>query len=405
MECICCGGIGKIDVVGVCPLCDGLGFFRTAGVFVLGDFNGTAAAGGPQAWIPDMMDRYGLQRAPTPVSWAGKELDKIIVSRLDHIFYGEATCELSGVIPYFAALDDMPGGREAKLRDTGLPNCVCPSDHVAIGCALALTSCETSSRTELRIASWNILADIYVRVGLRESSRGVLKAAQGYMEPGQVSDLFQHIVDEHMLHELPQDFAAFKVDLANLDMGAILNKYGIQLWNAFEGYKWEYLEWDMRCFRIAEWIKSCEADVLGLQEVTFMRREGVWGLPAWLEVAARDGGFQAVIQIDAGPKAQKDVQKNSERNERMVGQAFPTGLVTLFRKARFELHSEKHSAGSNTSILQLRDRSTGDELIVGNVHLIGNPEFVDKQQEQLRKLLEGISCIERGQEERGQKKR
>ena len=161
-----------------------------------------------------------------------------------------------------------------------------------------------------------------------------------------------------------------------------------QPWNAFSRCPAHALAWDERRPRIAAWIASSPHHVLALQEVVFEKRlaetagEERWCVPAWLEEAAAQAGFAAVMP----DTKQADIEKNAARNLRAVGRATPTGLVTLYKTDRFELTGAKHGSGSG-SVLFLNDTQSGKRFAVGNIHLSGNPSKSDAHLRQLAGLI------------------
>ena len=166
-----------------------------------------------------------------------------------------------------------------------------------------------------------------------------------------------------------------------------------QPWNAFSRCPAHALAWDERRPRIAAWIASSPHHVLALQEVVFEKRlaetagEERWYVPAWLEEAAAQAGFAAVMP----DTKQADIEKHAARNLRAVGRATPTGLVTLYKTDRFELTGAKHGSGSG-SVLFLKDNQSGKRFAVGNTHLSGNPSKSDAHLRQLAGLAKNIAC-------------
>ena len=135
--------------------------------------------------------------------------------------------------------------------------------------------------------------------------------------------------------------------------------------------------------------------------MVFEHREGSgWGLPKWLEDAAAEGGFTPHIQ----ELKQKEFEKNSERNERMVGRKTPTGLVTLVRTAALTVFSETHSGGSGSVLwCEVKGSSAKGEnegenapelLAIANTHLVGDPEKADGQLRQLESLTKYMDKME-----------
>ena len=169
-----------------------------------------------------------------------------------------------------------------------------------------------------------------------------------------------------------------------------------QPWNAFTHCSDAELDWDSRRRVIQEYIATCSADVLALQEVVFEKRASCaadgatsgaeWRLPLWLEEACTRAGLTGVMQ---GLK-QKDLEGNAKRNLKHVGHATPTGLATLYRHERFALERSAHGSGSG-SVLFLTDRSSQARVTVCNTHLVGDPAKADSQLVQLNGLLKNMN--------------
>ena len=163
-----------------------------------------------------------------------------------------------------------------------------------------------------------------------------------------------------------------------------------QPWNAFAHCSDEDLAWESRQPKIQSWISNCTADVLALQEVVFEKRSTAhgkqeWQLPAWLEAAAAAAGFEGVMQA----LKQQDIEKNAGRNLKHVGRATPTGLATLVRSNRWEVTSVKHGSGSG-SVLTLAERNCGAHMAVANTHLVGDPTKAASQIKQLDSLWKNL---------------
>jgi endonuclease/exonuclease/phosphatase family metal-dependent hydrolase len=165
-----------------------------------------------------------------------------------------------------------------------------------------------------------------------------------------------------------------------------------QPWNAFARCPEQALAWEQRRPRIAAWIAGSPHHVLALQEVVFEKRhveaagEERWCVPAWLEDAAAQAGFAAVMQ----ETKQADIEKNAARNLRAVGRATPTGQATLFKRDLLQLTGAKHGSGSG-SVLFLTHLESGKRVAVGNTHLVGDPAKSDSQLKQLAGLAKNMA--------------
>lgn len=158
-----------------------------------------------------------------------------------------------------------------------------------------------------------------------------------------------------------------------------------QPWNAFEYCEDVHLAWEARLPLILQQLQCSAADVICLQEVMLEKRDGEWQLPAWTDELK---GYVGVLQ---GLK-QKEWEKQSERNERLVGRKVPTGVATFYNSKCFEESAPaKHGAGSGT-ILFLRYRQANDkgakhlEVAIANTHLVGDPSKFDQH----IKALDGL---------------
>jgi mRNA deadenylase 3'-5' endonuclease subunit Ccr4 len=147
---------------------------------------------------------------------------------------------------------------------------------------------------------------------------------------------------------------------------------------------------DGRRPRLIATMLAANADVICVQEMTFERRGGLWGLPQWTEafVAA---GYAIVMQ----KFSQKELEKNSDRNLRMVGRKLPTGLATFYRTDMFtEFLDSKHGSGSGISLF-LRLREGNLSICVNNIHLIGDPSKFDVHMKQLHPITKHFEAAEK----------
>jgi mRNA deadenylase 3'-5' endonuclease subunit Ccr4 len=167
-----------------------------------------------------------------------------------------------------------------------------------------------------------------------------------------------------------------------------------QPWNAFSHCSEEHISFSDRCPRIMENLIQSDADVIVLQEVMFEFRDELWQLPEYLVCALQgEHGYTPVMQ---GLK-QKEIAKNALRNEKMVGKAIPTGLAIFWKTEKFtEFDVSKYGSGSGMTVY-LQIRGTDSLFCVNNIHLVGDPLKFDqhlKQLEGAKKQLENKKVLE-----------
>jgi mRNA deadenylase 3'-5' endonuclease subunit Ccr4 len=82
-----------------------------------------------------------------------------------------------------------------------------------------------------------------------------------------------------------------------------------QFWNAFAYCSDENLDWYQRCPKIVAELLNTRADVLCLQEVVFEQRDGLWALPAWTD-ALVDQGYTGIMQGLSQKEITKNSERN-----------------------------------------------------------------------------------------------
>jgi mRNA deadenylase 3'-5' endonuclease subunit Ccr4 len=166
-----------------------------------------------------------------------------------------------------------------------------------------------------------------------------------------------------------------------------------QPWNAFAHCRDEDIRFEDRLTKIQNQLLDMKADVVCLQEVMFEKRpskesaDQLWRLPAWTD-ALSENGYIGVMQ----GQSQKEWEKNAQRNHRMVGKPIPTGVASFYRSEIWEeIEPAKHGAGSGTVIF-LRNRSfPAMQLAIGNTHLVGDPKKAEAHLQQLSGLQKNMA--------------
>jgi hypothetical protein len=107
----------------------------------------------------------------------------------------------------------------------------------------------------------------------------------------------------------------------------------------------------------------------------------------WTDVL-KEHGYVGIMQ----GLTQKEWEKNSQRNEKMVGKPIPTGVASFYRSESWEeIEPAKHGSGSGT-VMFLRSRICPSlELAIGNTHLVGDPQKSDSQLQQLRGIQKNMA--------------
>jgi endonuclease/exonuclease/phosphatase family metal-dependent hydrolase len=197
----------------------------------------------------------------------------------------------------------------------------------------------------------------------------------------------------HTLHAFDHASAAqFSIATYNI-LADCYVRVAEQPWNAFAHCRDEDIRFDDRITKITKQLLDIKADVVCLQEVMFEKRpnkasgDQLWSLPAWTEALSEDG-YVGVMQ----GQSQKEWEKNAQRNKRMVGKPIPTGVASFFRRETWEeIEPSKHGAGSGT-VLFLRQRNFSTlQLAIGNTHLVGDPKKAEAHLQQLTGLQKNMA--------------
>jgi mRNA deadenylase 3'-5' endonuclease subunit Ccr4 len=163
-----------------------------------------------------------------------------------------------------------------------------------------------------------------------------------------------------------------------------------QPWNAFLSVSDEDINWSSRRSKISEELLRADADIICLQEVMFEEIDGVWALPAWLysELLIQHG-YVGVMQ----GLPQKEISKNAERNLRQVGRRIPTGVATFYRRDKFAIAGEPKSGSGSGLTLFLHPTEENQHLLIciNNIHLSGSPSKFDLHEKQLASTLKHFS--------------
>eukprot|EP00746_Dinoflagellata_sp_MGD_P004847 gnl/MRDRNA2_/MRDRNA2_109365_c0_seq1.p1 gnl/MRDRNA2_/MRDRNA2_109365_c0~~gnl/MRDRNA2_/MRDRNA2_109365_c0_seq1.p1 ORF type:complete len:752 (+),score=202.97 gnl/MRDRNA2_/MRDRNA2_109365_c0_seq1:42-2258(+) len=146
--------------------------------------------------------------------------------------------------------------------------------------------------------------------------------------------------------------------------------------NPFATFGWIQdgsLDWEVRQPKILEEIRSCQADIIALQEVQFEDiGDGNFGLPSWLQLP----GYAAKIAD------QETMLKMVERNERVIGNPVPVGCALFYKKSRLQLAHDKdtrdHAGRVAACFTGVKDSDLAGlgPLVVISVHQDANSEEV-----------------------------
>ena len=126
-----------------------------------------------------------------------------------------------------------------------------------------------------------------------------------------------------------------------------------QPWNAFSYCKDEYLSYDERCPRIVENLIQSEADIIALQEVMFEFRDDLWQLPQYLVEPLEEKGYVAVMQGLKQKEIAKNALRNERMVQRAVPTGL---AVFWKCESFDEIDKSKGSSGGGMTVyLQHRD--------------------------------------------------
>lgn len=83
-----------------------------------------------------------------------------------------------------------------------------------------------------------------------------------------------------------------------------------QPWNAFENCPTDFLNWTFRAPRILSTIVSSNADVICLQEVVFQLQNDKWGLPEWMQELS-SLGYELIMQGLSQKDLKSNAERNN----------------------------------------------------------------------------------------------
>lgn len=151
-----------------------------------------------------------------------------------------------------------------------------------------------------------------------------------------------------------------------------------QPWNAFAHCDDAWLAWEARQPEIVRLLRSLEADVICLQEVVLELRGpgGVsWALPAWL------GELEGYVQVLQGLKPKEWEKNSERNLCAVGRKTPTGVAVLYRKELFEECVPSKHGSGSGTTVFLRRRAGSGEgppfEVAVANVHLVGDPSKSD----------------------------
>jgi mRNA deadenylase 3'-5' endonuclease subunit Ccr4 len=128
-----------------------------------------------------------------------------------------------------------------------------------------------------------------------------------------------------------------------------------QPWNAFSYCEEEYLLFSNRCPRIVQNLLQSNADIIVLQEVMFEFRDDLWQLPEYLVHPLLDAGYVPVMQGLKQKEIAKNALRNDRMVKRAVPTGL--GIFWKHERFT-EFESGKHSSGGGMTVfLQPRESS------------------------------------------------
>ena len=121
--------------------------------------------------------------------------------------------------------------------------------------------------------------------------------------------------------------------------------------------------------RIVTLMDKLQPDIVCLQEVQMEPTgdpEKPFGVPSWLQ---RKGFLNLVPQGKA--QTPKEWQQTLEHNRNVLGRPFVTHVATLINLDRVEVLGT--FCTSNSLLVHVRDKISGDTVVIGNCHLSASP--------------------------------
>jgi mRNA deadenylase 3'-5' endonuclease subunit Ccr4 len=155
-----------------------------------------------------------------------------------------------------------------------------------------------------------------------------------------------------------------------------------QPWNAFEYVQDEYINWNNRQPKIIQNLLYSNADVICLQEVVFEFNDGLWGLPRWCE-ALQHVGYTGVMQKMTQKEWTKNAERNLKMVGRREPTGLVTFFRN--EKFEELTDSQHGSGSGVTVFLKFRceEATTQPVFAINNIHLVGDPSKFDAHEKQL----------------------
>ena len=155
-----------------------------------------------------------------------------------------------------------------------------------------------------------------------------------------------------------------------------------QPWNSFSNCDDDSLDLDLRTHKILESLLRSNADIICLQEVSFEKRDNIWGLPKWTDELVQRG-YTGVMQFTN----QKDMDKQSARNMELTGKSTPTGVASFYLNSKFEeTNKTQHGSGSGVTLF-LRHKIANSTIHINNIHLVSRKDKFEFHCNQLEGAL------------------
>lgn len=155
-----------------------------------------------------------------------------------------------------------------------------------------------------------------------------------------------------------------------------------QEWNAFSYCTDENLDWNRRSSLILENLLSSSADVICLQEVVFEQRNGKWDLPEWCDTLLRCGYIgimQGLPQKEITKNAERNLRLVQKRTPTGVATFFKSNRFEQVTEPKSGSGSGMTLFLKSTSLFASIDLI----LAINNIHLIGDPSKVEHHEKQL----------------------
>jgi mRNA deadenylase 3'-5' endonuclease subunit Ccr4 len=158
-----------------------------------------------------------------------------------------------------------------------------------------------------------------------------------------------------------------------------------QFWNAFEYCRDEFLDWNNRLPKILSTLMNSNAHVICLQEVTLDFIDNEWTLPVWTNNLISNG-YTAILQGLTQKEWTKNAERNLKMVGRKNPTGLVTLYKhELFEEYAPSKHGA--GSGISIFIRQKGTLSTSVSLAINNIHLVGDPSKFEMQVKQLDGVL------------------